>query len=157
MQLKPFGEDLPRPRRIGASQRGGAERPLPGRGLECRRPAKGEHGGAWLRRHRVAVRRGIGDEHVRARRRVVGLSVDREGRPAGRDEVQLLVGEVGVFGVRLDDVLPRLAGRVRVGAKRSHPKRQPDWMPCEAARAGNSLELGEVDDLRGLGRHEALA
>ncbi len=110
----PSARISPRPRRIAADQRAGAERPLPRRGLERRRPAEAEHGGARLRGHRVAVGRGIGDEHVRARRRVVGLAVDRERRPAGRDEVQLLVGEVGVFGMRLDDVLAGLAGRVRV-------------------------------------------
>ena len=148
MQLEPLSEDLARPRRIASYQRGGAERPLPRRGLERRRTAEAEHRRPRLRRHRVPVRRRIGDEHVSPRRRVVGVAVDRECRPAGRDEVQLLVGEVRILGVRLDDVLARLAGGVGVAAERAHPERHPDRMPGQAPGAGNRLELVEVDDLR---------
>ena len=150
--LEPLGEDLPRSRRIVSDQRGGAERPLPRRGLERRRTAEAEHRRPRLRGHRVPVRGRVGDEHVRPRRRVVGVAVDRECRPPGRDEVQLLVGESRVLGVRLDDVLPRLAGGVGVAAERAHPEREPDRMPGQAAGAGDRVELVEANDLRRLGR-----
>ena len=152
--LEPLGEDLPGARRIVTDQRAGAERPLPRRGLECRRPAEAEHGRARLRGHRLPVRRGVGDEHVRPRRRIVRGAVDREGRPPRGNEVQLLMGQGRILGVRLDDVLSRLAGRVRVAAERLDPKRPSDRMPGEASGAGNRLELIQVDDLGRLGHRE---
>ena len=53
------------------------------------------------------------------------LAVDLERRPSGRDEVQLLVGELWILAVGLDDVVAGLVGGVRVGAEGTDPEGQP--------------------------------
>src|SRR4051794_15288581 len=89
--------DLP-----GVGGRDGAKTPLPRRRLERPRAAEAQHGGAGLEGDRVAVDRGIGHSHVRAGGSVEALTVQREARAAGVDEVELLVGELGTLVVWLD-------------------------------------------------------
>ena len=106
-----------RPRGRTVAQRVGAEGPLPRRRGERRRAAEAQHRGARLLGDRMAVGAGIGDEDVGAGGSVEASRRRAEARAAPGDEIQLLVGELGALGVRLDDVVARLRGGVGVGAE----------------------------------------
>jgi hypothetical protein len=75
-------------------------------------------------------------------------AVDRERGAPGRDEVELLLGELRVLGVGLDDVPPRLVGGVGVAAEGADVEGQPDGAPGERSGTRNRLDLVEVDDAR---------
>ena len=70
----------------------------------------------------------------RARRRVVLFALERERRPAGEDDVELVVSVL--LAVLLDDALPRFNRGVGVGAERADAEVPPDGPPRQALLAG---------------------
>ena len=86
----------------------------------------------------------------RPRGRVVLLAVEREGRPAGDDDVHLLVAEP-LLGVLLDDVLAR-ACDVRVRPERLDAQRPAKRLPVDAC-GEDRLELVETKRLPAVRRH----
>jgi hypothetical protein len=53
------------------------------------------------------------------------------------------------LGVRLDHVVARLGGDVRVGAERPDPERVTDGDPTQRSGPGQRLDLVESEDLCG--------
>src|SRR5207244_10385273 len=78
----------------------------------------------------------------RARRRVVLFALERERRPAGEDDVELVVSVL--LAVLLDDALPRFYRGVGVGAERADAEMPPDGPPRQALLAGDGKRLGLV-------------
>ena len=97
--------------------------------------------------HGVAMRRRVGNEDECPGRGGVVLLVDREPRLPGGDEVELLVGQLRVLGVRLDHILARLAGRVGVAPEGAYAKRQPYGAPDESPWPGNGFNLVELNEI----------
>src|SRR5205085_11684290 len=60
--------------------------------------------------------------------------------------------QLGVFGVRLDDVTAGLIGQVRIASECADPERVADGEPAERSRPRNRLDVVELQDL-GRGRH----
>lgn len=97
----------------------------------------------------MAVGGRIGDEDVGAGGSVDLAAVDGEGGAAAGDEVELLVGEDGVLGVRLDDVEAGLLGGLGVGAERPDPELHPHRVPGERVGTGQAIDGVDVDRLCG--------
>ena len=88
-----------------------------------------------LRGHRVTMRGRVGHEDVGPRRCVEALAVERERGAAAGDEVELLVGEVGVLVVGLDDVVADALRGVGVGAEGAQTEMGAHRVPGQRARA----------------------
>ena len=94
---------------------------------------------------RGSLRGGVADEDERARGSVDLVAVDREGRPAARNEVELLVPSrpLAQLVVVLDEPDPGLLGDVRVDAERLDVEVRPHHRPGRSV-AEPERELADV-------------
>src|SRR5581483_10347444 len=123
------------------------EEPLPARRLErlVRPAADGEDGRPLLLGPRNALERRVADEDDRPGGRVELLAADGERRPAGEDDVDLLVA--ALLGVLLDHPVTWLRGGVGVHPECADAESPRDRPPLQPVRDRDAREVVDACDL----------
>ena len=125
----------------------GREEVLPRRDVvRARLAADREHRRSRLLGARVPLHLRVAQEDDRARGHVRLLAVEHERRPAGDDDVELLVAE-RLLGVLLDDVLSGLGRRVGADPEGGDAEVLAQRRPAQRPDRLHRLELGQARDL----------